>query len=102
VLGCWQPRIGLSAAGVAVELGLLAPKVAGVHVFSWAPGRLRSPLSDRPEMWLEVVDRLAAAGRPVDVHLEFVPNDDPVALRREGSALRALANSGRKPVRRQR
>jgi sugar phosphate isomerase/epimerase len=102
VLACWQPRIGLSAAEAGEELDLLAPKVAGVHVFSWSSGRLRSPLADRAELWLDAVDRLAATARPVDVYLEFVPNDDPVALRREGASLRALVDSTRKPVRRRR
>jgi sugar phosphate isomerase/epimerase len=102
VLACWEPRIGMSAAEAGAELDLLAPKVAGVHVFSWSPGRLRSPLADRAELWLDAVDRLAATGRPVDVYLEFVPNDDPVALRREGTSLRALVDSARKPVRRRR
>lgn len=99
-LACWQPRIGLTPSEAAAELDLLAPKVAGVHVFSWSPGRLRSPMADRAEMWLDVVDHLVAAARPVDVYLEFVPNDDPVALRREGTSLRALVDSARKPVRR--
>jgi 3-dehydroshikimate dehydratase len=102
VLVCWEPRIGLSAADAGAELDLLAPKVAGVHVFSWSPGRLRSPLADRAELWLDAVDRLAATARPVDVYLEFVPNDDPVALRREGASLRALVDSARKPPRRPR
>ncbi|MEO6085091.1 MAG: xylose isomerase [Umezawaea sp.] len=99
-LACWQPRIGMTPSEATAELDLLAPRVAGVHVFSWSAGRLRSPLADRAELWLDVVDHLVAAARPVDVYLEFVPNDDPVALRREGTSLRALADSARKSVRR--
>jgi len=93
VLAYWQPPVAASDAHALAGLTQLLPKVAAVHVFSWRPGQGRYLLSARAELWRGVVDRLTSLGRQVDVFVEFVPNDDPIALRRESSSLRDMLSA---------
>lgn len=90
VLAYWRPPVAASDAHALEGLDRLLPKVAAVHAYSWRPGQGQYLVDTRPELWRGVVDRIAAAGRRVDVFVEFVPNDDPVALRRESSSLREM------------
>lgn len=81
----WQPPAG-EPAGSAVEgLRAIADRVSAVHVFSWWPDENRIPLADRARLWLSALE--VVAGRPVDLLLEFVPDDDPGALAREAKTL---------------
>lgn len=97
VLTFWAPPVGVSDASTLEGLDRLLPRVAAVHVFSWRPGHVRFPLSERPDLWRGVVDRVTTVGRMVDVFLEFVPNNDEVALLRESSTLRDhVARSARR------
>lgn len=99
VLIFWAPAVGVNDAHSLESLDRLLPKVAAVHVFSWRPGNVRFPLSERPGLWRGVVDRLATTGREVDVFLEFVPNNDMVALLRESSNLRDMVDTSRRSAR---
>ena len=90
VLTFWAPAVGVGDAHLLAGLDRLLPKVAAAHVFSWRPGTVRFPLSERPGLWRGVVDRLTTTGRDVDVFLEFVPNNDAAALAHESASLRDL------------
>ncbi|MEV1066206.1 TIM barrel protein [Streptomyces sp. NPDC050263] len=86
----WQPPLDVSDADALRGLDALIDRVAAVHAFSWWPGTTRRPLSARGELWRSALARLRAAGRPLDVLLEFVPDDDEKALAREVRTLRSL------------
>lgn len=95
----WRSPIGATKERAFRSLERLLPKVAAVHVFTGHPGQARCPMSEYAELWAGVVDRLGTEGRPVDVFLEFVPNNDAAALRRESSNLREMAERSRKRAR---
>lgn len=83
----WQPRVGEPTDAALAGLSRLAPHVAAVHVFSWWPGITRRPLDARADLWTGAIEILAAQARPIDLLLEFVPDDDPTHLRREARCL---------------
>ncbi|MET2013006.1 TIM barrel protein [Microbacterium chocolatum] len=86
----WQPGVGIPAAHALSGLHLLVDRVVAVHAFSWWPSYERQTLSARPALWRPAFDLLRSQNRPLDVLLEFVPNDDPSLLAREADALRGL------------
>lgn len=86
----WQPGIAVSNEAALAGLRLLANRVVAVHVFSWWPALERLPLLGRVELWREVVAVLHGLSRPLDLLLEFVPDDDPTVLQREADSLRQL------------
>lgn len=84
----WQPPQDVPDEPALAGLALLEPYVLAVHAFSWWPGDRRLPLSARAGLWSAVVDLLARRGRPADVMLEFVEDDDPEAVVRDARTLR--------------
>ncbi|HWC21278.1 MAG TPA: TIM barrel protein [Flexivirga sp.] len=85
----WQPRVD-EPAGDAIEgLRRLVDRVCAVHVFSWWPFAERLPLTDRADLWRGVTALLRASTRPMDLLLEFVPDDDPAVLSREAETLQS-------------
>ncbi len=84
----WQPRVGEPAAVAVAGLEALLPHVRAVHAFSWWPGHTRVPLAERADLWTGVLAVLTAAGRDVDVLLEFLPDDDLTLLPSEAGRLR--------------
>ncbi len=84
----WQPRPGLDAAGNQSDLATLAPWLCHAHVFQWTPSYQRQPLSEGSAAWRVYLRQLAGLARPVQVQLEYVPDDDPSLLGREAGTLR--------------
>lgn len=84
----WQPRVGEPAAVALAGLEQLLPHVRAVHAFSWWPRHERLPLAARADLWLPALEMLAATGRPTDVLLEFLPEDDLSLLPDEAGRLR--------------
>ncbi len=83
----WQPRLDEQASSAVDGLARLLPMVVAVHVFSWWPGATRLPLADRAHLWQGALDLLCATTAPLDLLLEFVPDDDPALLARETRVL---------------
>jgi 3-dehydroshikimate dehydratase len=84
----WQPRVGEEPAVALAGLAALLPHVRAVHVFSWWPADVRLPLAGRTDLWTGALALLAAADRPMDLLLEFVPDDDVSLLATEAACLR--------------
>ncbi|MEU6257004.1 TIM barrel protein [Streptomyces sp. NPDC047043] len=76
VFAYWQPPLDVPATEALDGLGTVIDQVAAVHAFSWWPGTTRHPLSARAELWRTALARLHAYGQPLDVLLEFVPDND--------------------------
>ncbi|MER6015891.1 sugar phosphate isomerase/epimerase family protein [Streptomyces bluensis] len=87
----WQPPLDLPDAEAIAGLDTVIDRVAAVHAFSWWPGTTRHPLSTRAGLWRAVLARLCARRRPLDVLVEFVPENDEKVLAREARTLRSLA-----------
>ena len=88
----WQPPVGQADAEALSSLRTVLDRTVTVHVFSWWPARERLPLRAREQFWRDVCGLLATkAPRGVmPMLLEFVPDDDPAALRRDAATLREL------------
>lgn len=86
----WQPPNGLPDEAALDGLGRVLPAVVAVHVFSWWPGTHRLPLAERSGLWRSVIARLAQLGRPVDMLMEFVVDDDPANVTSDAAVLRTL------------
>lgn len=84
----WQPRVGEPAEVALAGLARLLPHVRAVHAFSWWPRHERLRLAARADLWPAALEMLAAAGRPTDVLLEFLPDDDMSLLPGEAGRLR--------------
>ncbi|EOD63884.1 sugar phosphate isomerase/epimerase family protein [Amycolatopsis vancoresmycina] len=82
----WQPPVDAPSEHALAGLATMLERVSAVHVFSWWPGQHRLPLHERERLWRPALELVA--GRPVDVLLEFVPDDDPAVLPREAETLR--------------
>lgn len=81
----WQPPPGEPDDQAVDGLRAVLDQVSAVHVFSWWPDRHRLPLSARESLWRRVIDLVP----PVDLLLEFVPDDDAGVLAREARTLRS-------------
>lgn len=83
----WQPRELPDTDECVTEVRALAPQV--VHAFSWGADGFteRLPLARRTDLWRPVLAELAEQGGTAEVLLEFVPDDDPAALRRDAADL---------------
>jgi len=91
VFSYWQPVAGATTALSVSELSLVHPRLAHLHVFSWDPTPTdRQPLDHLESMWRAAI-RLALRDRgfpaPRCAYLEYLPNDDPDALRRDAAVL---------------
>ncbi|HEY3716553.1 MAG TPA: TIM barrel protein [Jatrophihabitantaceae bacterium] len=88
----WQPPVGEPDAEALGGLRTVLDRMVTVHVFSWWPARERLPLTAREQFWRDVCGLLAtkAPRGVVPMLLEFVPDDDPAALRRDAATLREL------------
>jgi sugar phosphate isomerase/epimerase len=90
LLTYWQPRGGAPPDRSLAELRTVGHRLAHVHVFWWNASYERLPLADGDELWtaaLPVADECPGDGTRF-AFLEFVPDDDPVALRRDANVLR--------------
>ncbi|WP_446664545.1 sugar phosphate isomerase/epimerase family protein [Flexivirga sp. B27] len=85
----WQPRVDEPAADAVEGLRRMVDRVCAVHVFSWWPFADRLPLADRAGLWQGVITLLRERVEPLDLLLEFVPEDDPAVLPREAESLQA-------------
>jgi 3-dehydroshikimate dehydratase len=99
VLSYWQPHQGMPAEEALQTLREVLPRTSTIHVFSWWPRNERLPLAERSELWEQAFALLAAEGSDRDALLEFVPGDDPSALRREADTLRTLITAGEEAAR---
>lgn len=86
----WQPHQGMPTDEAVATMERVIDHVSTVHVFSWWPMAERHPLEARTDLWKAAIARLTDDGRPHDLLLEFVTDDDPAAVRRDGDSLRAL------------
>jgi sugar phosphate isomerase/epimerase len=99
----WQPPYWLPVRTPdddAREVKELSPRVSHVHVYEWAGAEDRRPLSDGRARWRAVLDALRAAPAPEQpaprvAFLEFVADDDPVALLRDAQTLHELLDEPR-------
>ncbi|QUQ64358.1 sugar phosphate isomerase/epimerase family protein [Kutzneria sp. CA-103260] len=82
----WQPPVDEPDHRALRGLSLMLDRVSAIHVFSWWPGQTRLPLRERERLWRPALE-LVAQARPVDLLLEFVPDDDPAVLAREAGDL---------------
>ncbi|WP_265442808.1 sugar phosphate isomerase/epimerase family protein [Flexivirga meconopsidis] len=89
----WQPPVAMPDEEALDGLRLLLARtgVCAVHVFSWWPETERLPLTDRAALWASALAELASVGVVPELLFEFVAGDDPAALVRDASALRALS-----------
>ncbi len=87
----WQPVAGAKAEDSLAELARVQDRLAHLHVFSWDPTPAqRRPLDFLEPMWRAAL-RQAAQERTFPVprcaFLEYLPDDDPKALRRDAAVL---------------
>ncbi|MFJ8025545.1 sugar phosphate isomerase/epimerase family protein [Streptomyces sp. NPDC096311] len=87
----WQPPLDVHDVDALAGLDSLIDRVAAAHAFSWWPATTQHPLSFRAALWRAALDRLRGPGQPLDVLLEFVPDDDERVLAREARTLRSLS-----------
>jgi hypothetical protein len=89
LVGHWQPREEPDVRECVGEVTALLPGLAAVHAFSWGPDGFteRLPLAAREDLWRPVLALLGQDGAERHVVLEFVPDDDPEAFRRDAAAL---------------
>lgn len=91
VFSYWQPAPGASAEHSLSELALVRRRLAHLHVFSWDPTPDdRHPLDHLESMWRSALFEAArdrAFAGPRCAYLEFLPDDDPQALRRDAAVL---------------
>lgn len=89
----WQPPYWDPAATPDADLdaiGALGPRLSHLHVYEWRGMQDRRPLAEGAARWARVLDRVAALPSRVEPRLalvEFVPDDDPAALRRDAATL---------------
>lgn len=87
----WQPVAGATPEYSSSELSLVHPRLAHLHVFSWDPTPAdRRPLDHLEGMWRSAIRqalRHRAFGEPHCAYLEYLPNDDTQALRRDAAVL---------------
>lgn len=109
----WQPPYWAPAPALddeRADLARLAPSVAHVHVYEWAPDLTRRPLEAGADRWPGRLAAAAAAGpAPTDptdpaegapraALLEFVRDDDPAAFAADAATLQAwLAGADPQP-----
>lgn len=94
----WQPPYWLPARSVADdvrEVEALSPRLSHVHVYEWIGGEDRRPLAEGAHRWRAVFEALGTGAAPDEpsprvAFLEFVAEDDPVALLRDARTLRNL------------
>lgn len=88
----WQPRHGLSVEQHLVEIALLRPRLANVHVFHWWPDPgSRWPLEDGRDRWARYLSAVDPTdGNARHASLEFVRGDDPQQFRADAATLRNL------------
>lgn len=83
----WQPPVDASDLEALAGLRALGDRVSAVHVFSWWPGQQRLPLAARADLWVGALHEIERLAEPIDLLLEFVPDDDPDLLPREAQTL---------------
>ncbi len=91
----WQPpywRVSTAPESDAAEVCALGSRLSHLHVYEWASAMDRRPLDEGVDRWRAVLNAAAAvdgtwSGDRV-AFLEFVPDDDPDALRRDAAVLR--------------
>jgi 3-dehydroshikimate dehydratase len=81
----WQPPVGSTTADALAAVPALAPVAA--HVFSWDDTGGRLPLAARADLWLPVLEELAALPGTRHALLEFVRDDDPAAFAEDAAVL---------------
>ena len=91
----WQPPYwrGPTASGSdAAEVADLGPRLSHLHVYEWASAEDRRPLADGDARWAAVLQAAHAVAGDWSgdryAFLEFVPDDDVGALRRDAAVLR--------------
>lgn len=85
----WQPPNGQSVDYCLDGLRAVLPRVTCVHCFHWWPTAAeRRPLEEGWARWERYLRTLQRTGRRHPVLLEFVPGDQPEALRRDAATLR--------------
>jgi len=91
----WQPPHKMSFQARVKSLRRIQPFLANLHVFNWGyDGKERCSLSEAADSWTEYL-RIAQEGAGERwALLEFMPNDDISALRREAELLRKYIQDG--------
>lgn len=85
----WEPARSPESAVDGVSA--LGPRLSHLHVYEWRSAEDRRPLAGGATRWPSILDRVATLPAPVEPRLaliEFVPGDDPDALRRDAATLR--------------
>jgi sugar phosphate isomerase/epimerase len=91
----WQPRGGDPLERSLSELAALGDRLAHLHVFWWDGAHTRLPLADGHDLWRRVVAHTESMTADYErfAFLEFVPDDDVDAFRRDAATLRQLLDS---------
>ncbi|MBT0567073.1 sugar phosphate isomerase/epimerase [Williamsia sp. CHRR-6] len=90
----WQPPRSVSDAQALDGLRAVLGHTVAIHAFSWWPADVRHPLARRVELWTAVITLARAAGRPLDVLLEFVIDDRIDQLATDADVLIGWLESG--------
>lgn len=88
----WQPRPGLALDDALAEIAEIGAHVSHVHVFAWNSTRNRFSLKTASAYWRTVFSAMPASrwtGRRFAM-LEFVVDDDPLALLDDAATLRQI------------
>ena len=87
----WQPPHGKSQEECVASLRSIMPRLHHVHVFHWwpDPGHRRALAAGR-ERWEAYAAELNANSKDADLLLEFVRDDDPLALEEDARTLRDI------------
>ncbi len=95
IFSLWQPTVGLTTEACLASLQKVLPRLSNVHAFNWWPTQAnRLPLIEGRDRWISYLGIIRAAGKAPDVLLEFLPNDNIIALPAEAAALQEIIADG--------
>jgi len=86
----WQPALGQTVQYRIEGLEALLPWLANLHVFHWQgiEPRVRLPLADGEEEWMQYLSRTRSTGRNHYALMEFARDDRPELLLEDARVLK--------------
>jgi 3-dehydroshikimate dehydratase len=93
----WQPPHGKTLEECVASLRALMPRLHHIHVFHWWPDPARRcALADGRTRWERYVAELKTSSKDADLLLEFVRDNEPVALEEDAQTLRGILTDSRR------